>query len=62
MKRFDKGYIRSNLVSDLLLSLVLFFAFFEEIFFEENTDAESMIAAIPYFAIAFVFIYLCFLN
>ena len=61
MKRFDKGYIWSNLVSDLLLSLILFFTFFEEIFFEENTDAESMIAAIPYFAIAFVFIYLCFL-
>ena len=62
MKRFDKGYIWSNLLSDFLCSIVLFFSFFEEIFFEENADTESMIAAIPYFAITFICIYLCFLG
>lgn len=60
MKRFDKGYIYSNLLSDLLISIVIFFAFFEEIFFEENADIENILAAIPFLAIALTVIYLCF--
>ena len=60
MKKFDKGYVYSNLLSDLILSIVMFFVFFEEIFFEEDFNAENAAAVIPFFAIALLVIYLCF--
>ena len=60
MKRFDKGYIYSSLLSDLFGSIVIFFFFFEEIFSDESTDMENILSAIPFFAIALLVIYLCF--
>ena len=61
MKRFDKGYIYSNLLSDLVGSIVIFLFFFEEIFFEEEPNMEMIVAAIPFFLIALAVIYLCFI-
>ena len=60
MKKFDKGYIYSSLLSDLLGSLVIAFIFFADFFSEESTDLKDIIAAIPIFLIAFAVIYLCF--
>ncbi len=61
MKKFDKGYIYSKLLSDLIASIVIFFAFFEEFLFDETIKSEKIISAIPYLIIAFVVIYLCFI-
>lgn len=60
MKRFDKGYIYSNLLSDLFGSLVLVFAFLQNFFLDEEAPAEDTIDALPVFAIAFAVVYLCF--
>ncbi|MBQ4116960.1 MAG: PH domain-containing protein, partial [Clostridia bacterium] len=59
MKRFDKGYIYSALLSDLFGSLVILFIFLEDFFFGEETKAEDIAAAIPVFAISFAVIYSC---
>ena len=61
MKRFDKGYVYSCLLSDLFHSLVVALIFLSDIFLDEEATAETVIVAIPIFAIAFVFIYLCFM-
>ncbi|MBE6664953.1 MAG: hypothetical protein E7603_01855 [Ruminococcaceae bacterium] len=61
MKRFDKGYIYSALLSDLFGSIMIFFLFFEEIFFDESINTENIISAIPFFVIALLVIYLCFI-
>lgn len=60
MKRFDKGYIYSCLLSDLFNSFIVLFVFFNDLFLEENANAEDFTAAIPFFVIAFTVIYLCF--
>lgn len=61
MKKFDKGYIYCGLLSDLFSSLVIVFFFFDEIFLEDSSKAEDIIATLPVFAIAFAVIYLCFI-
>ena len=61
MKRFDKGYIYSALLSDLFSSLVITFVFLNDLFLDDETKAEDIIAAIPIFVIAFVVIYSCFI-
>ena len=60
MKRFDKGYIYSSLLSDLFGSLVIVFIFLKDFFLDESAKTEDIVAAIPYFVIAFAVIYLCF--
>ena len=60
MKRFDKGYIFSSLLSDFFRSLVVFFLIFEEFFFGDTEHAVDIIDAIPILIIGFVIIYLCF--
>lgn len=60
MKRFDKGYIYSSLLSDFFRSLVIFFFFFEEFFFDDTAHSKDIVAMLPVFVIAFVVIYLCF--
>lgn len=59
MKRFDKGYIYSNLLSDLFGSLVVVFIFLKNFVLDDEAKAEDIIAAIPIFAIVFIVIYLC---
>ncbi len=59
MKRFDKGYIYSSLLSDLFSSLVVVFIFLKDFFLDEESNPEDIIAATPIFVIAFVVIYLC---
>lgn len=60
MKRFDKGYIYSSLLSDLFRSFVVVFIFLKDFFLNEESNSEDIIAATPIFAIAFIVIYLCF--
>lgn len=61
MKRFDKGYIYSCLLSDLFSSIVFPLLFLDDVFLGENADAEDMVAAIPVFAAVAAVIYLCFI-
>lgn len=61
MKRFDKGYIYSSLLSDFFGSLAIVFIFLKEIFLNDESSPEDFIALTPIFAIAFVVIYLCFI-
>ncbi len=59
MKRFDKGYIYSSLLSDLFGSLVVVFIFLKDFFLDEESNPEDIIAAIPVFVIVFIVVYLC---
>ena len=61
MKRFDKGYIYSALLSDLFSSLVIIFIFLNDFFLDDEAKTENIIAAIPIFVIALVVIYSCFI-
>lgn len=60
MKRFDKGYIYSNLLLDLFSSIVIFFALLSDFFFDESANMKDLVAVIPFFVVVFVVIYLCF--
>ena len=60
MKRFDKGYIYAGLVKDLFYSIILAFVFLKDFFLDEESSPEDLTAAIPFFVIAYVVIYLCF--
>ncbi len=59
MKRFDKGYIYSSLLSDLFGSLVVVFIFLKDFFLDEESNPEDIAAAILFFVVAFIVIYLC---
>ena len=61
MKRFDKGYIFSSLLSDFLGSLVISFLVFEEFFLEEEVVLQDIIAAVPIFAAVLLVVYACFI-
>ena len=60
MKRFDKGYIYSALLTDLFYTIFLAFVFLGDILFGEDSKSEDIAAAIPFFVIACVVIYACF--
>ena len=60
MKRFDKRYIYSSLVTDLFYSLILALAFLKDFLFDEQAKPEEIKAAIPFLVIGYVVIYLCF--
>lgn len=61
MKRFDKGYIYSSLLSDLFGSLVIVFIFLRDFFLDDEAKTEDIVAAMPFFVIAFIVIYICFI-
>lgn len=61
MKRFDKGYIFSSLLSDLFGSLVIVFIFLKDFFLNDESNPEDIKAAIPFFVIGFAVVYLCFI-
>lgn len=61
MKKFDKGYIYSSLLSDLFSSLVVVFIFLKDFFFNDESNPEDIKAAIPFFVIGFAVVYLCFI-
>jgi len=61
MKRFDKGYIYSSLLSDLFGSLVVVFIFLKDFFLNDESNPEDIKAAIPFFVIGFAVVYLCFI-
>ncbi len=61
MKKFDKGYIYSSLLSDLFSSLVVVFIFLKDFFFDESSNPADIMAAIPFFVIGFAVVYLCFI-
>ncbi len=60
MKRFDKGYIFSSLLSDFFVSTMLIFIIFKDFLLDEDTKTEDILATLPYIAIGFVVIYICF--
>ena len=60
MKRFDKGYIYSGLLSDLFRSFVVVYIFLKDIFLGEGSSPEDIKAAIPFFAIGCIAVDLCF--
>ena len=61
MKRFDKGYIYSALLSDLFGSLAVAFILLKDFFLDEEANLQDIIAAIPIFAVVLVLIYLLFI-
>lgn len=61
MKRFDKGYIYSGLLSDLFGILVILFFFLKDFFLNDSAKAEDITAVIPIFVTVFIVIYLCFI-
>ena len=61
MKRFNKGYVYSSLLSDLFSSLVLIFVVFKEFFIGEDANTEDIIGILPIVAIVFAVVYLCFI-
>lgn len=61
MKKFDKGYIYSSLLSDFFSTLLILFVFFSDFLFDDEIVAEKKIATLPFFAIAFIIIYLFFI-
>ena len=60
MKRFDKGYVYSSLVTDFFYTLFLAFIFLNDFFFGEESNPENIAAAIPFLAVVYIVIYLCF--
>jgi len=62
MKKFDKGYIYSSLLSDLFSSLVLEFLFLDDLILGEEPTGADIITALPIFAIVFILIYVCFIS
>ena len=61
MKRFDKGYIFSNLISDLFYSFVILFVFLDDFFLEDSANTEDIIVVTPVFVIAFIIVFACFI-
>ena len=61
MKKFDKGYVFCSLLTDFFGSLVILFVFLNDFFLSEETQAADIIAAIPFLAVAFTVLYLCFI-
>ena len=61
MKRFDKGYLYSSLLTDLFYSLVLVFIFLQDFFLNDESTPVDIAAAIPVFVVVCVVIYLCFI-
>ena len=61
MKRFDKGYIYTGLLTDLFYSFFVSFAFLSDFFVSEESTAEETISAIPILFGAFILIYLVFI-
>ena len=61
MKKFDKGYIYSSLLTDFFYSAFLTFFFLNDFFFSEESSPEDIVAAIPFLVIGYIVIYLCFI-
>ena len=61
MKRFDKGYIYSGLVSDLFTSIAVLFIFFNDFFLDDESTPADVTAVIPFLVIGFIVIFSCFI-
>ncbi len=61
MKRFDKGYIYSCLLSDFFASLVVVFAVFQDILLDDEAGMREFIEALPILGIVLAVVYLCFI-
>ena len=60
MKKFDKGYIYSSLLSDLFGSLAVVFVLLKDVLLDGESSPEGIRIAIPLFVIGFAVVYLCF--
>ena len=54
MKRFDKGYIYSSLLTDFFYSAFVVYVFLKDFFLNEESDPKDIAAATPVFVIGFV--------
>lgn len=61
MKRFDKGYVYSCLLSDLLSCFVLTFMFADDILLENTEELVINVSVVPYFAVLFAILYAGFI-
>ena len=61
MKRFDKKYIYSSLLTDLFSSIVLVFIFFNNFIFNKESRTENVVENIPFYIIGYIVLYLCFI-
>ena len=61
MKRFDKAYIYSSLLSDLFGSFAIVFIFLKDFFLNDQSNPEDIAAATPIFTVVFVVVYICFI-
>ena len=62
MKRFDKGYIYSSLLTDFFYSIFLVFVFLGDIFVDDEANSDDIATAVSIFAIACVIIYIGFVR
>jgi putative membrane protein len=62
MKRFDKGYIYSGLLTDFFYSLFAVFIFLKDLLISKDSEAPDTAWAIPVLLVAFAVIYLCFVS
>ncbi|MBE7065379.1 MAG: hypothetical protein E7384_06170 [Ruminococcaceae bacterium] len=62
MKRFDKGYIYSSLLSDLFGIFVIASIFLKNFFSDKSVETEDILHIIPFFVIVFVVVCLCFIT
>lgn len=62
MKRFDKGYIYSGLLTDFFYTVVGVFILLKDLLFSEDSEAPDIAVAIPVLLVAFAVIYLCFIS
>ena len=60
MKRFDKGYIYSSLLTDFFYSAFLVLVFLKDLFVNDESNPENA-EAIPVLVIGYAVIYLCFI-
>ena len=61
MKRFDKGYVLSGVLTDLFYSLTIVYIFLKDFFLSEDSNSEDIAAVAPILFTAFILIYLCFI-
>lgn len=61
MKRFDKGYIYSSLLSDFFGSCALVFVFLEDLFLDDTASSKDFVSALPLLIAALAVVYLCFI-
>ena len=61
MKKYDKGYIYSALLSDLFSSFLIMFVFLGDILFSDDGGLKNIIYVLPVLIAVYIVIYACFI-